>query len=144
MNALAAAALAAGELICEFDDAHRRSVLAGMAGDAPRSELVLVYEALRARSAEVLSTRHPGRRPVLVRAGAASLHLIQSVGPSVRVTTLTECLRTQSRGDGEVCTRFAAVHAWHFDATVYSDPDAAFARLPSGAATGSCEPWRID
>jgi hypothetical protein len=62
----------------------------------------------------------------------------------VRVTTLTECLRKQSRGDDEVCTRFAAVHAWHFDATVYWDPDAAFARLPSGAATGSCEPWRID
>jgi hypothetical protein len=126
MNALAAAALAAGELICEFND------------------LVLVYEALRARTAEVLSTRAPGRRPALVRAGAASLHLIESVGASVRVTTLTGCLESQPGADEELCTRFAAVHAWHFDAGVYSDPDAAFARLPSGAAKGSCEPWRID
>ena len=122
MNALAAAALAAGELICDF------------------KQDVLVYEAMRARTAEVLSMRYPGRRAVQVRAGAASLHLIESVGASVRVTTLTGC----SAANQEPCTRFAAVHAWHFDALVYSDPDAAFARLPSGAATGSCEPWRID
>ena len=122
MNALAAAALAAGELICEF------------------KEEVLVYEAMRARAAEVLSMRYPGRRGVHVRAGAAGLHLIETVGASVRVTTLTGCLEDDDRP----CTRFAAVHAWHFDALVYSDPDAAFARLPSGAATGSCEPWRID
>ena len=126
MNALAAAALAAGELICEFND------------------LVLVYEALRPRTAEVLSTREAGRRPVQVRSGADTLHLIERVGPSVRVTTLTGCLRSQQRADEEVCTRFTAVHAWHFDTGVYSDADAAFARLPSGAAQGSCEPWRID
>jgi hypothetical protein len=127
VNPLAAAALAAGELICEFNP-----------------ELVLVYEALRSRSAEVLSTRHAGRRTVQVREGAASLHLIEGLGASVRVTTLTDCLRSQQRGGEEACTRFAAVHAWHFDAGVYADPDAAFARLPSGAAKGSCEPWRID
>jgi len=122
VNALAAAALAAGELICEF------------------KEDVLVYEALRSRSAEVLSTRYPGRRAIQVREGAAGLHLIETVGASVRVTTLTGCLNPEE----QPCSRFAAVHAWHFDARVYSDPDAAFARLPSGAATGACEPWRID
>ena len=122
MNGLAAAALAAGELICEF------------------KEEVLVYEALRSGSAEVLSMRYPGRRAVQVRAGAASLHLIETVGASVRVTTLTGCVE----GNHKPCSRFAAVHAWHFDALIHSDPDAAFARLPSGAATGTCEPWRID
>jgi hypothetical protein len=81
MNPLAAAALAAGELICEFN-----------------TELVLVYEALRSRSAEVLSTRHAGRRTVQVREGAASLHLIEGLGASVRVTTLTDCLRSRQRG----------------------------------------------
>jgi hypothetical protein len=122
VNALAAAALAAGELICEF------------------KEDVLVYEALRGRSAEVLSMLYPGRRAVRVHLGAAYVHLVETVGASVRVTTLTGCLEDSEKS----CSRFSAVHAWHFDARVYSDPDAAFARLPSGAATGACEPWRID
>jgi len=25
-----------------------------------------------------------------------------------------------------------------------ANPDAAYARLPSGASTGSCEPWSLD
>jgi hypothetical protein len=42
MNPLAAAALAAGELICEFDDGYRKGLIAQMAGDTPRVEMVLV------------------------------------------------------------------------------------------------------
>ena len=130
MNPLAAAALAAGELVCEFHDGPRASLM--------------VYEALRATSAEVLSTRQPGRRPVHVRAAGEQLHLIQPDGPSVRVTTLTDCTRSKLRIDGEVCTRFNARHAWHFDRTAHLDPAASASRLPSGAASGSCEPWRVD
>lgn len=144
MNALAAAALAAGELICEFSDGYRRSLLADIAGDPPRTELVLVFEAVRAERAEVLSSRQPGRRPVLVRAGGDNLHFIQSEGPSVRVTTLTGCLRTRARAGGEVCTRFSAQHAWHFDAAANVDPEAALRRMPPGAATGVCEPWKVE
>ena len=144
MNPLAAAALAAGELICEFNDGYRRSLIAELVGDAPRVELVLVYEALREDSAEVLSTRRPGRRAVRVRAVGEQLHLIEQDGPSVRVTTLTACTRTKPRADGEVCTKFDARHAWHFDSTAALDPEAAAARMPSGAAIGSCEPWRIE
>lgn len=130
MNPLAAAALAAGELVCEFHDGPRASLM--------------FYEALRETSAEVLSTRKPGRHPVQVRAAGEQLHLIQSDGPSVRVTTLTECTRIKWLTDGLVCTRFNARHAWHFDRTAHLDPAAAASRLPSGAAIGSCEPWRID
>jgi len=144
MNALAAAALAAGELMCEFHDGYRKSLIAELSGDAPRVEMMLFYEALREDSAEVLSTRRPGRRTVRVRAAGEQLHLIEHDGPSVRVTTLTECTRTKLRADGEVCTRFNARHAWHFDSTTHLDPEAAAARLPSGAATGNCEPWRIE
>jgi hypothetical protein len=144
MNPLAAAALAAGELICEFNDGYRRSLIAEMAGDTPRVELVLVYEALRENSAEVLSTRRPGRRPVRVRATGEQLHLIEQDGPSARITTLTECTRTAWRAGGEVCTRFNARHAWIFDSAAHLDPEAAAARLPSGAASGSCEPWRVE
>ena len=144
MNPLAAAALAAGELICEFNDGYRKSLLAELAGDAPRVELLLVYESLREDSAEVLSSRRPGRRPVKVRAAGEQLHLIEQDGPSVRVTTLTACTRTKERPEGEICTRFEARYAWHFDSSVAVDPEAAAARLPSGAATGSCEPWKIE
>ena len=144
MNALAAAALAAGELICEFNDGYRKSLLAKLTGDTPRTEMVLVYEALKSESAEVLSTRRPGRRAVKVRATGEQLHLIEQDGPSVRVTTLTACTRTRVKADGEVCTKWEARHAWHFDASASFDPDGAAARLPSGAATGSCEPWKME
>lgn len=144
MNALAAAALAAGELICEFSDGYRKSLLAEIAGDPPRTELVLVYEALRADSAQVLSTRRPGRRDVRVHAAGEHLHLIQHDGAAVRVTTLTACTRTGWRGGEEICTRFEARHAWHFDTSAHLDPERSLARQPRGAATGVCEPWRID
>jgi hypothetical protein len=144
VNSLAAAALAAGELICEFNDGYRKGLIAQMAGETPRVEMVLIYEALREDSAEVLSTRRPGRRAVKVRAAGAQLHLIEQDGPSVRVTTLTECTRTKLGSDGEVCTRFEARHAWHFDNATLLDPAGAAARMPSGAATGSCEPWRVE
>lgn len=144
MNPLAAAALAAGELICEFNDGYRKSLLAKLTGDSPRTEMVLVYEALKPDSAEVLSTRRPGRRAVQVRAAGGQLHLIEQDGPSVRVTTLTACTRTKVRDEGELCTRWDARHAWHFDSSARFDPDGAAARLPSGAATGSCEPWKVE
>lgn len=144
MNALAAAALAAGELICEFNDGYRKSLLAEIAGDAPRTELVLVFEALSPDEAQVLSTAKPGRRTVQVRATDRFFHLIERAGPSVRVTTLTGCTRTRWRGGAQVCTRFDARYAWHFDTAALVEPDASFKRQPSGAALGSCEPWRID
>ena len=144
MNTLAAAVLAAGELICEFNDGYRKSLLADIAGDPPRTELVLVFEGVKSDRAEVLSTRQPGRRPVQVRTAGDSVHFIQSEGPSVRVTTLTGCLRTRVRSDGELCTRFSAQHAWHFDTAAHFDPDGALRRQPPGAATGACEPWKID
>jgi len=142
MNPLAAAALAAGELICEFNDGYRKSLLAGVAGDAPRIELILVYEAIAPQSAEVLSTRKPGRYPVDIRSTGENVYLIQAEGPSVRVTTLTGCLR-ERLSDG-TCTRFSARHAWTLDSAMPLDPDAAFARQPTGAATGICEPWKIE
>lgn len=131
MNALAAAALAAGELVCEFSDGYR-------------TELVLFFEALKDDAAQVLSTRRPGRRNADVHATGDLLHLIERDGASVRVTTLTDCTRTRWRGDHEICTRFAARHAWHFDTAAHFDPDGSYRRQPSGAATGSCEPWRVE
>lgn len=129
MNALAAAALAAGQLICEFDDGYRKSLIAAIAGDPPRVEAVLLYDLV---AGEVLDSRRAGRKAVTIRSTPEGVHLVESDGPSVRVTTLTEC----ARGEPETCTRFAARHAWHFDVALREPPD--------GAASGTCERWRVD
>lgn len=141
MSALAAAALAAGELICQFDDGHRRSYLAQLAGDRPQVEAVLLYEVREGSDSAVLDSRRTGRRAVAAREDAGRLHLIESDGATVRVTTLMECTRSNAAG---ACTRFSASHAWHFDTRARQEPDASFRRQPSGAASGSCEPWRVD
>jgi hypothetical protein len=44
----------------------------------------------------------------------------------------------------EICSRFAARHAWHFDTTASLDAGASLRRQPSGAAAGACEPWKAD
>lgn len=123
MSALAAALLAAGELICDF-----------------QADAVMLYELHTLEEGAVLDSRRPGRRTVAVREEDGQLHFIEEEGPSVRVTTLTTC----TRGDLLRCTRYAAQHAWHFDTRAPHEPAASFRRQPSGAIAGSCEPWRVD
>jgi len=144
MNDLAAAVLAAGELICEFQHGFRRSVLADLAGAPPGPDVLLVYEAVQADSAQVVSSERPGRKEVRVRATGRAVHLIEPAGPSVRVTTLTGCRKWKWKNGAETCVRFGARYAWHFDTAAHLDPDASLARQPSGAATGVCEPWSLD
>lgn len=129
MNALAAAAIAAGQLLCEFDDGYRKSLLAAIAGDPPRVETVLLYDL---PAAQVLDSRRAGRKPVSVRLASEGVHLVEHDGPSVRITTLTAC----QRGEPGSCTRFTARHAWHFDPALREPPD--------GAASGTCERWRVE
>lgn len=137
-------ALRAGELVCEFKAGYKRSVLADLLGDPPVVEQMLVYESVGREGAKVVSTRAPGRRPVEVRATGKAVHLIERAGPSVLVTTLTRCERTAWRNGEEVCVRFAARHAWHFDLLALKEPDASLERQPSGALRGVCEPWQLD
>ena len=118
--------------------------MADLLGDPPSTDLLLVYEAVQPESAQVLSTRAPGRRPVVVRATGKAVHFIERVGPSVRVTTLTGCERSKRKKGVPTCVRYSAQHAWHFDALAAADPDRAFERLPSGASKGRCEPWLVD
>ena len=144
MSTLFASVLAAGELICEFHDGYKRSLIADLLKEPRRVEQLLVYEQVNASSAEALSSRTPGRRSVVVRAPGDNVHFIERVGQTVRVTTLTRCERTKQRAGEEVCTRFSARHAWHFDTSAHLDPEGSLARQPSGAATGTCEPWKVD
>lgn len=137
-------ALEAGDLICEFRDGFRRNLLADLGNDPPRADLMLVYESVNANSAQVVSTARPGKRPARVRAIGNAVHLIEPDGPSVRVTTLTECRDWKWKNGVGTCVRFAARHAWHFDWRAYLGPDLPRARVPSGAALGVCEPWNLD
>ncbi|MGH8688590.1 MAG: hypothetical protein ACREVQ_12870 [Burkholderiales bacterium] len=137
-------ALQVGDLICEFGAPGRPSLVADLVAAPRRADLLLVYESVTHDSAQVVSTRVPGRRPVQVRSTAKAVHFIEYDGPSVRVTTLTGCERRKWKGEEQICVRFRATHAWHFDMSAASDPDRAFERLPSGAASGECEPWQVD
>jgi len=137
-------ALTQGDLICEFRDGWRRSLIADLVGEPDPAALLLVYENVARTRAAVLSSKVPGRKPVAVRSTDSHVHFIERVGQSVRVTTLTGCERTKWKGGVQTCVRFPALHAWHFDTRALREPDAAFARQPSGAAVGACEPWNID
>ena len=105
---------------------------------------MLVYEAPGAQVPRVVSSQRPGKHAIEVRVTAAAVHLIEPVGPSIRHTALTRCLQTKSKDGYEICVRFAAQHAWHFDTGAYADPDAALARLANSVSPGVCEPWTVD
>jgi len=137
-------ALDQGDLICEFRDGWRRSMIADLVGEPDPVTLLLVYEGVTPERAAVLSSRTPGRRAVTVRATATHVHFIERVGMSMRVTTLSGCARSKWKNGAETCVRFPARYAWHFDALALVEPDAAYARLPRGASVGSCEPWNLD
>ena len=137
-------ALEAGDLVCEIRHGFRRDVFAALAPGRPVSDLMLVYESVNGAAPRVVSSQRPGRHAIEVRVTARAVHLIEPVGPSLRHTALTRCLQTKWKGGYEVCVRFAARHAWHFDAGAYADPDAALARLSNSASRGVCEPWAVD
>lgn len=137
-------ALSVGDLICEFGEGARRSLIADLSNAPRTSDLLLVYEGISAESAQLLSTSAPGRRPVVVLATGKAVHFVERLGPSVRVTTLTGCEQRRPRRGVQTCVRFSARYAWHFDESVLSDPDRAFAALPAGATAGRCEPWQVD
>lgn len=137
-------ALAAGDLICEIRHGYRLDVFAALEPIRPRADLLLVFESVQGADSRIVSSQRPGRHDVRVRATPLAVHFLEPVGPSVRQTTLTECLDTKWKGDLEVCVRFAARHAWHFDTGAYADPDAALARLAHSTSRGVCEPWTVD
>jgi hypothetical protein len=145
MNELIASVLAAGELICEFQAGYKRSLIADLVREPRRVEFMLMYESVQPSQAQVISTRKPGRKPVRVYTTEKAVHLVEDVGASVMVTTLTSCTKWKYKHGEDVCVRFAAQHGWSFDTVSYDkEPDAALARRPSGVYTGTCEPWKLE
>ncbi len=137
-------ALEAGDLICEFRNPLQHDMLADLRYELPRANLMLVYERVNGDSARVVSSGRAGKRPVVVRTVNDSLHFIEPDGPSVRVTTLTECKDTRWKDGVETCIRFSARHAWHFDTNGALGPDPARVRVPAGASVGMCEAWNAE
>lgn len=137
-------ALEAGDLICEFRNAFQRDLIADLRDELPRANLMLIYESVTPNSAHVVSSGRVGKRRVHVRAIGDTVHFIEPDGPSVRVTTLTECKDTKWKDGVETCVRFSARHAWHFDVTGALGPDRERVRVPSGASVGVCEAWNAD
>ena len=136
-------ALDAGDLICEFRNPFQRDLFAALTEDLPPSKMI-VYEGLSEKSARVIASGHVGKRPVVIRTVGDAVHLIERDGPSVRVTTLTECRDTRVMNGVDTCVRFAARHAWHFDVAGTLGPDLSRLRVPSGASVGYCEAWKTE
>jgi hypothetical protein len=137
-------ALDVGDLICEFRAPFERDLFAALTEDPPRANLMLVYEGVTEKSAQVVATGRAGKHSVVIRAIGDTVHLIEEDGPSVRVTTLTECRDTRVKDGVDTCVRFAARHAWHFDVAGTLGPDLSKVKVPSGASVGYCEAWRTD
>jgi hypothetical protein len=138
-------AIAARELICEFGtDGARREVLPTALRARRPGSVMQMFERVTPTSAETLSTQRPGRHPVKVRASDSAVHFIEPVGQSVRVTTLTACERWSTRRGREMCVRFTARHAWHFDTLAHLRPQGSFLQQPSGSLAGACEPWHLE
>ena len=137
-------ALELRDLVCEFRNPYQRDLVADLLYDPPRANLMLVYEGVTENSASVIASGRVGKRPVLIRTIGDTVHLIESDGPSVRVTTLTECKDTRVKDGVDTCVRFGARHAWHFDVVGTLGPDPSRVRVPSGASAGVCEAWATD
>ena len=137
-------ALEAGDLICEFRNAFQHDLLADLRFELPPANLMLIYERVTAESAHVISSGRIGRRRIVVRQVRDMLHFIEPDGPTVRVTTLTECKDTKWRDGVETCVRFSARHAWHFDAAGALGPDPERVRAPAGGSVGVCEAWNAE
>ena len=95
------------------------------------------------RSARSTSTGKVGARALKIYEGEAGLHFVEDRDASVEVTTLLACSLWKRKGGRLLCTRYDAVNAWHFDASVHRDPDRAFHRVGASSYRGTCEPWQM-
>ena len=136
-------ALEAGDLVCEFRNPFERDLFAALTEELPPSRM-LVYEGVTENSARVIASGRVGKRPVVVRSVGDTVHLIEPDGPSVRVTTLTECKDSRVKDGVDTCVRFGARHAWHFDVAGTLGPDLSRVKVPSGASIGVCEAWTTE
>jgi hypothetical protein len=99
---------------------------------------MLVYEGVTEDSAQVIASSRVGKRRVLIRSIGDTVHLIERDGPSVRVTTLTECKDSRVK-DGRrhlraLCGKARLAFRCRRDAR---------SRSLAGSRAGRCVGWRV-
>lgn len=135
----------AKELVCDFYRPDTVSEYMSLLGVGPRADLFMVIENIRrdGAGARVVIGRGAAARALKIYEGEAGLHFVEDREASVVVTTLVSCSRWKRKAGRAMCTRYDALNAWHFDASVHQDADRAFRRLGVSSYRGSCEPWKM-
>jgi hypothetical protein len=136
----------ARDLICEFQiTGTPRSLLRRLTGDET-FDMLLVIEAIDPDTgqARAISSTQAGTKSLRYYRTGSAVHFVQDLAGSVVVTTVTGCEKWGRRHDEAFCVRFRALNSWHFDTSVYRDPDKAFSKLGTSSYHGSCEPWYLN
>jgi hypothetical protein len=133
----------ARDIVCEFYNVDDWATAEARFVTRDRSDLLMVIANIRRdpSSARVVSSGIPGARHLQRYDGDAGVHFVEDRAESVVVTTLLACEDWKDKRGRDVCSRYSAVNAWHFDTSVHQDADKAFRKLSGSSYRGVCEPW---
>jgi hypothetical protein len=133
----------ARDIVCEFYNVDDWATAEARFVMRDRSDLLMVIANIRRDpdSARVVSSGIPGARHLQRYDGDTGVHFVEDREESVVVTTLLACEDWKTKRGREVCARYSAVNAWHFDTSVHQDADKAFRKLSGSSYRGVCEPW---
>ena len=133
----------ARDLVCDFYNVNDWATAEARFALRDRSDMLMVIENIRRDpgSARVVNSRTVGKRSLRRYTGETGVHFVEDRQDSVVVTTLLACEDWKHRRGRDVCARYSAVNAWHFDVTVHRDADKAFRNLAASSYRGVCEPW---
>jgi hypothetical protein len=133
----------AHDLVCDFYNVKDWSTAEARFALRDRSDMLMVIENIRRDpgTATVTDSLTAGRRGLRRYAGETGVHFVEDRDGSVIVTTILACEDWKKKRGRDVCARYSAVNAWHFDTSVYRDPDKAFRGTAAVAYRGVCEPW---
>ncbi len=129
--------------VCDFYNVDDGAAAEARFALRDRSDMLMVIENIRSdpETARVIHSRATGKRGLRRYVGETGVHFVEDQHGSVVVTTLLACEDWKQKRGREVCARYSAQNAWHFDTTVHRDPDKAFRNLAAGSYRGVCEPW---
>jgi hypothetical protein len=106
-----------------------------------KAEVLLHYQS-DGRSQDrwrVISTRASGARDIRVVRTERAVHFIDRLSGMYSVTTVFGCNARDRRAAHRPCVTYGAIHALHFDASVYHQPDRVFDALKPSASHGFCD-----
>ncbi len=140
----------AKDLVCDFFRPDSMAETMSLLGVPQRAHLFMVLREIERGEGEAAASsargtigRRGASSPLKVYEGEEGLHFVEDRASSVVVTTLTACSLWLRKGGRDHCTRYDAINAWHFDASVHRNADAAFRRLAGSSFRGTCEPWKM-